>query len=92
MLIPAFRMHLGPAAETDRRPGPGGFQGGGQWPYGASHPAAAPGPPARPHSGESRPARSPRNTANHGADNVDVAQKLRRWRRSASTTQTGHAA
>lgn len=44
MLVPAVRMALGLAPKSTGGPGPGGFQGGGQWPYGQPQPPQ-PGPP-----------------------------------------------
>jgi hypothetical protein len=44
MLVPAVRVALGLAAKPAAGPGPGGFQGGGQWPYGQPQPPQY-GPP-----------------------------------------------
>lgn len=44
MLIPAFRMTLGMPPKLTGGPAPGGFQGGGQWPYGQPPPPQQ-GPP-----------------------------------------------
>ncbi len=38
MLIPAFRMTMGLPPKLTGGPMPGGFQGGGQWPYGQPQP------------------------------------------------------
>jgi hypothetical protein len=38
MLIPAFRITLGMPPKMTGGPGPGGFQSGGQWPYGQPQP------------------------------------------------------
>jgi len=45
MLIPAFRMTLGMPPKLTGGPAPGGFQGGGQWPYGQPPPPQQ-GPPS----------------------------------------------
>jgi hypothetical protein len=44
MLVPAFRMTLGLPLKSLGGPVPGGFQGGGQWPYGQPPPPQQ-GPP-----------------------------------------------
>lgn len=44
MLIPAFRMTMGLPPKPTGGPAPGGFQGGGQWPYGQPQPPQQ-GPP-----------------------------------------------
>jgi hypothetical protein len=50
MLVPAFRMTLGLPPMSNRASVPGGFQGGGQWPYGQPPPPqqGPPGPGERP--------------------------------------------
>ncbi len=45
MLIPAFRFALGLSPKPVAGPGPGGFQSGGQWPYGQPQPPPQYGPP-----------------------------------------------
>ncbi|HEY9303783.1 MAG TPA: hypothetical protein VIO95_05790 [Mycobacterium sp.] len=45
MLIPAFRLSLGMPPKLTDSPAPGGFQGGGPWPYGQQPPPQQ-GPPA----------------------------------------------
>lgn len=44
MLVSAFRFALGLSPKPAASPGPGGFQGGGQWPYGQPQPPQY-GPP-----------------------------------------------
>jgi hypothetical protein len=47
MFVPAFRVMLGLPPKLIAGPGPGGFPGGGQWPYGQPQPPqfGPPGPP-----------------------------------------------